>query len=244
MNPGIKMRLYSDQGVEMELWLSGMYQPALAHVLSQNAVTGGYFIEAGANVGFFSFMFAKWAGTSGKIAAFEANPQMVARIKDSNQHNDFRIDIVEKAIHDKAGDTITFYISASPRKSSIYGDQVEDVTQQITVETMTIDDYVAAAQWSRVDIIKMDIEGNDCRGLLGAANTIREYRPFIVFEYWRDSHSDAQQQAAQLLTDVGYRLEILHINGKRDIFDWQLPPHLHHVDVLCFPPEGFAEHRN
>ncbi|MDQ7027237.1 MAG: FkbM family methyltransferase [Anaerolineae bacterium] len=238
MNHGFKMRLQSAQGAEMGLLLAGMYQPALTHILAQYSVQSGYYLDIGANLGFFSLLFASWAGDSGKVASFEVNPQMVARVQDGKALNDFDIDIVEKAVHNKAAETISFYVSSSAGKSSIYGEQVSDITQQITVETITIDAYIQQMGWSRVDMIKMDIEGNDCQGLLGGSQTIRQYQPFIVFEYWRDTSQATTQQAKHLLSDVGYQLEILHLNGKRQPFDWHVPNSLHHVDVLCFPPEN------
>lgn len=237
MNHGFKMRLQSAQGAEMGLLLAGVYQPALTHILSQYTVHDGYYLDVGANLGFFSLLFAHWASDSGKVAAFEVNPHMVAQVQDGNALNGFHIDIVEKAVHNQAGEIISFYVSSSPGKSSIYGEQVSDITQQITVETMTIDAYIQQADWPRVDMIKMDIEGNDCNGLLGASQTIRQHQPFIVFEYWGDTAEEVTQQAKQLLCDVGYQLEILYLNGKRQPFNWYVPNSLHHVDVLCFPPQ-------
>jgi FkbM family methyltransferase len=238
MNAGFKMRLASQRDAELSLMFLGSYQPALSYLLSQNALRGGYYLDVGANLGYFSLLFASWAGKNGKVAAFEANPQMAVRIREGRELNDFQIELVEKAVHDKTGETISFFVSSNPGKSSIYAENVTHLQSQFEVKTIRIDDYLEEAGWPRVDVIKMDIEGNDCRGLLGAEKTIRQYRPLIVFEFSQDNDKEAQESLAKLLEETDYTLEILYLNGKRSLFNWAVPENLHHVDVVCFPPKG------
>jgi FkbM family methyltransferase len=237
MTPGFQMHLQSQNEVELGLLLAGMYQPALTYILEQHKVENGYYLDVGANLGFFTLMFAQWAGNRGRVAAFEANPLMCERLYEGIDLNDFQVDVVEKAVHDTDGEAITFYVSASPGKSSIYGEQVKDLSRQFVIETITIDTYMQQAQWPRVDMIKIDIEGNDCHALLGAATTIRMFRPFIVFEYGRDTPASIRDQTSDLLQRYNYRLEMLLINGKCQPFDWRVPDSLPHVDVLCYPPQ-------
>jgi hypothetical protein len=47
-------------------------------------------------------------------------------------------------------------------------------------ETISIDDYVARQGLTRVDFIKMDIEGAEDAALSGAAETIRRFRPKLA----------------------------------------------------------------
>jgi FkbM family methyltransferase len=45
-----------------------------------------------------------------------------------------------------------------------------------------LDDLVDAAGLTRVDVIKMDVEGAESKALLGAARTLREKRPALIME--------------------------------------------------------------
>lgn len=234
---GIQINLNTQNSVECGLMYSGVYQPALTHVLEQYKVCGGNYIDVGANLGFFTLLFAAWAGDSGHVCSVEANPQMVAKIQESIELNALsNVEIVEKAAHDVANETVQFYVSAYSGKSSLYSNLTQQVVEKIQIETTTLDYYLAQSSWSRVDVIKIDVEGNDGRVILGAAETIQRYKPLIVFEYKPLISEDLREQIAFLLYSSGYRLEYLLLNGERYPFEWHIPDNLPHVDVLCFPP--------
>lgn len=237
MNFDFRMRLNSQQAAEMTLIMQGTYQAALSYVFAQNLRPDAYYLDVGANLGFFSLWFAKLAGTTGKVAAFEANPRMASRIRDAAEINGFTLDIVEKAVDEHSGQQISFFISTNPGKSSIHAANVRSLVEEIHVETISIDAYLEQMAWPRLDFIKMDIEGNDCRALLGAEKSLRRHRPFIVFEYFAGDAS-VENRLAALFNELGYRLEFLELNGKRQAFNWQVPAGIEHVDVLCFPAKS------
>lgn len=233
---GIRMNLNTQNSVDCHLMYSGVYQAALTYVLEQQKVRNGFYIDVGANYGFFTLLFALWAGDIGHVCSVEANPHMVDKIKESLELNALaNVEIVEKAAHDVAQKQMRFYLSAYSGKSSLYSDLTRKTVEEIEVETMTIDSYVAQSGWSRVDVIKIDVEGNDLHVLLGGSDTIQRYKPFVVFEYKPLSSKDLEEQVASLLKSSGYRLEYLLLNGKHHTFDWHVPNNLPNVDVLCFP---------
>jgi FkbM family methyltransferase len=56
----------------------------------------------------------------------------------------------------------------------------EGSEEEGTVQTVTIDDLWIRSQLSRVDFIKMDIEGAELEALKGAEQTIRRFRPKLA----------------------------------------------------------------
>jgi hypothetical protein len=52
--------------------------------------------------------------------------------------------------------------------------------QTVELRTDTIDDLVVAGDLTRVDFLKVDVEGADLGVLEGAADTIREHRPRLA----------------------------------------------------------------
>lgn len=229
--------MHVDTSVSAERWLllSGAYHPALSRVLQQHVPIGGYCIDAGANLGFFTIQFAHWVGPSGRVAAFEPNPAMVERVRQNVNINGFtHVDIVPKAIHDQPG-IIQFYIDKDPAKSSLDSTAVRRPSEVITAEALPLADYLAEARWPRLDAIKMDIEGNDCRALLAAESALVHFHPFIAFEYKYSTDPALASQVFDMFARLGYRLEALGFDGRRFAFDWrQAPPGYKQVDVLCF----------
>ncbi len=231
----IQMRLDSRISAERSLLFLGDYQPALTALLRDHTPPGAYCMDIGANLGFYGLKFARWAGTDGRVAAFEANPIMADRVQAHIALNQFQhVDVVQCAVHDSAGE-LEFFVSASPGKSSLHHQHVSDVAQTVKVQTITIDAYIAQQGWSRLDVMKLDIEGNDCRALLGAKQSLTQFRPFVAFEYWFSTPQVIVDELASLLSALDYTVEYLTFDGARQPCDWQPVDRLHHVDVLCSP---------
>lgn len=109
--------------------------------------------------------------------------------------------------------------------------------------TVSIDDYRAAAQLT-VGLVQLDIEGAEHAALLGAAKTLAEDRPHVVFEVHRHyvdwSRGLAQTDLCRYLADLGYTLfAVRDFNSHREMGD--RPVELVPVDkvVLDGPPHGF-----
>ncbi len=223
------MFLDSHEPAERWLMFSGNYQPALTGMLQRHTKPGAYCLDVGANLGFYTVKFGQWVGKSGHVAAFEANPVMAERVRKNVRLNGFsHVEVIENAVHDHP-DTLEFYISDSPGKSSIYA--ISNPVKKITVKAITLDDYLR--DWSRLDVIKMDIEGNDCLGLIGARESIRRFRPFIVFEYRFETPGEQSKQVFDLLAELGYQVQALERDGHLAAFDWRSGKG--HIDVVCQP---------
>src|SRR4029434_5037763 len=87
-----------------------------------------------------------------------ANPNLAARIHDH-----------AFAIGSVSGRPVRFSDGGAGAQPSAAG--------TIPVETLSIDDLVERERLDRVDFIKMDVEGGETEALIGAAETIRRFRP-------------------------------------------------------------------
>jgi hypothetical protein len=73
----------------------------------------------------------------------------------------------------------------------------------------SLDDYVRNAGITRVDLIKLDVDGNECAVLRGAVQTIKTYRPPLVMEcapYVLEEAGSSLKELCDMLSDQGYRL--------------------------------------
>jgi FkbM family methyltransferase len=234
LSDGIWLRVDSNDPAERWLLYSGNYQPALTSLLQQHTPAGSFCIDVGANLGFYTLKLARWAGSRGRVTAFEANPLLVERIRENVTLNRFmNVDIAGEAVHDQTG-VITFYVSDSHGKSSVHAEQVTRPSQTLVVQAITIDDYIRQHGWRQLDVIKLDIEGNDCYALLGASESLRRFRPFIVFEYWYNTPSDVATAAFDLLDTLNYSLSCLLLDGRQTPFSRETRSD-GHVDVVCLP---------
>lgn len=231
---GIKFHVNSIQSAERWLLFSGDYQPALTDVLKKYTPLGGTCLDIGANLGFYTVSMARWVSQTGHVIAFEANPDMVQRIEQNVALNQFPwVEVVSAAVNDEPG-TLDFYVSNSPGKSSIH--QINSAVDKIVVPALTIDDYSRDHGWTSLDVIKMDIEGNDCQALIGARKTLTRFRPFIIFEYKRITPTLVAKEAFALLESLNYEIWALSLDGIKTPFDLNTTGTVH-SDVMCIPPD-------
>ena len=81
----------------------------------------------------------------------------------------------------------------------------------IRVRQTTIDALVRERNLTRLDFIKIDVEGGEPDVVLGARDTISRYKPAIMFESWRGEDPVANRATFDALADIG-RYEFLVVD--------------------------------
>jgi FkbM family methyltransferase len=146
----------------------GAYEPVLSEFILRHVQEGDVCVDAGANIGYFSLLFAQRVGPSGKVIAIEAAPDTVRRLRANVELNGASgiVDVTAAACAQEKGE-ITFYlhpeIDAWSRLSppaegdpdrSYMGKSWIPVT--VAADTLT---SIVGADAERVSFIKLDIEG-------------------------------------------------------------------------------------
>ena len=87
--------------------------------------------------------------------------------------------------------------------------------------TTTIDDFVRQREISRVDFIKMDIEGSEPAALEGAGETILKYRPKLAIAIYHSVSDFVGIPNWILDLNIGYKIFIDHFT-------------IHSEETVCF----------
>ena len=145
---------------------------------------GYYVIDGGMCFGDTALGFSALAGPKGRIFGFEPIPSQRAITTANCERNPelgSRVDISARALADIAGRELRFSDAGAGSRAAPDG--------TVSATTTTIDEFVGAEALSRVDLIKMDIEGAEPAALNGAAKTIRDFRPTLAISaYHHPSH--------------------------------------------------------
>jgi FkbM family methyltransferase len=112
-----------------------------------------------------------------------------------------RTPILNVAIGDQAG-RATFEENVSdPGLSKLLSGEKASSNVYYEVEVCRLDDILK----SRIDLLKLDIEGNELAALKGGKDLIRKWRPSILFEFGMEyDKSLSRRELFDLLTDEGY----------------------------------------
>ncbi len=136
---------------------------------------GDAVIDAGACVGDTALAFAAAVGPAGHVYSFDpmqAHIDIFTANMALNPHLALRVELVRAALDDSSGKAVNFAdMGAASRPMQSGGERAV---------TVSIDDFVAQRALERVDFIKMDIEGGELPALLGAARTIKRFRPTLA----------------------------------------------------------------
>ena len=131
-------------------------------------------IDVGANIGTWS---RTMCNRFDNIIAFEPAPQNVIAFK-KNLDGYYNVDLIEKGLSDKTQNNVRFYlnnvncghIAIKKTDTEDQGDFFANIT--------TLDNF----NYKNVDLIKIDVEGDEFKVLKGAEETIKRCRPYIVIE--------------------------------------------------------------
>ena len=163
--------------------------------LQQSLRPGMTFYDVGANIGFFSLLAARLVGKSGRVVAFEADPEVAGRLREHAAHNQFpEIIVEEKAVCSETGKV--FFARTDPAVSPDRGlGHVIDSEEAgaIQVNAISLDDF--ASTNPPPDFLKCDVEGAEVAVFSGAQRLLAEKRPGILCEM----HSDENRR---ILLDI------------------------------------------
>ena len=200
--------------VERIMW-SDAFEPALIHLLKRTARPDWVAFDVGANVGAVSLALARFSGPAGRVHAFEPGPPNLVRLRANLAINPAlaaNITVHEAGVGDAPGELRWQEEAGNPGNAMLGADGTH------AVPVITLDDFSAKQGLSRLDFIKVDVEGMELNVFRGAQQTLNKFRPVIYFETlsrFGDEHGSKNfGLIEQLLTgSCRYKLYSLERNG-------------------------------
>jgi len=167
---------------------------------------GDVIFDIGSNIGLFALKQAWRIGAKGKIWAFEPNAFVFRRlIKNLRENNITNTVTIQKAVTSKTG-KIKFVVNANitPKGKPLHVREISKNKNIIMeVESVTLDDFVLENNIRKINLMKIDVEGEEYEVLKGASQRTLFITEKIVLEY----HSEElKEKLIPLLKDKGFSL--------------------------------------
>lgn len=202
--PDIRMHgLLPGDVISGNIAFNGFYELALTRHIAPLARKGGVFVDVGANMGYFSLL---WAGQNpnARAIAFEASPRNVEILRNNVNLNGLgsRISIVPKAAGNHEG-TISF--DPGPATQTGWGGiSASPVSSSITVPLCRLDEEISEP----VDVLKIDVEGADTWVLHGCEKLLEQDKIKTIFFEQNTERMDLlgipRLEAVDFLQKFGY----------------------------------------
>ena len=182
-------------------------------LIRKNIPDGAVALDIGANVGVFSALFAEIVGPTGRVHSFEPESLNFKRLRERTRGMG-NMSIYPLAVADKSGSVVLYKSSALNVDHRLYNDGGGRETTQI--EAVAIDDLFRK---SKIDFIKIDIQGFEYKALLGMQETLKHNPDVILYlELWPYGLKKAGTSAEEILNLVerlGFQIRIVDLKHKR-----------------------------
>jgi len=220
--------MYADPRFDLG-YTNGDHEPWIQDLLKTELRPGDCYYDVGAHAGFFCLVASRFVGPSGKIVAFEPDPENAATLKANIAKNGLtQVTILEAAVWSSPGHVTFERASDASNRTQGHVSSANDAgLHRISVPAVRLDDLVFGDGHPAPRLIKMDVEGAEWEALQGARRLLTEAQPKLLCEV----HDVAQMcQIRAYVEGFGYTAEEWkpvhpHYSDYRQLYLWAFPKH-------------------
>ena len=180
---GVGAGLKFNIGVSNPDYALGINELPVQQALDDHIKFGGTVYDIGANIGFFTIIAARLVGQSGHVYAFEPVSENVINIQRNVNLNRYaNVTVFENAVSRSTGKGELLLTKHPGGHTLSSAGNPHNVVRSITVDLVSIDDMISKKTIKPPEVVKIDVEGAEIGVLQGMKQTIKQYRPIIIYE--------------------------------------------------------------
>lgn len=185
LDANLKMKINLVDFVSYHIYARGYYEEDTVRAIQSILEPGMTFFDIGAHFGQYTLIGAAAVRPAGTVHAFEPGPEQMSYLKHNVALNQLdNVVLNQIALGDRIGE-IEFSIGPKVNLGSSRIGATWDKT--IKVEMTTLDAYCDTHDLSKIDVVKLDVEGAEMLVLEGARKTFASVPPKAVFYECIDS---------------------------------------------------------
>lgn len=207
---GVRLWCEWDDSADLPFLLVRDHQPYETNVLERLIRSGDAIVDGGANVGFYTLLFALRAGPRGRIWAYEPVSQAADKLRRNlTENRDLPLAeiVFRQAGLSDASKRVPIYLrpsgsGADTQHSSIVAgfNTPADEARAEEIEVVRLDDEPIDR---RLDLVKCDLEGAELAFLAGARKRLAADRPLMVLEWNPAPETYGADEILDLLAEIG-----------------------------------------
>lgn len=198
---GLKLQL--DLAVYPDCCMAvGLYELDTLKVLKRLLCPGGWFVDGGANIGYFTLLAGRMVGPTGKVDAFEPDPgnraRLEAHLRDNTSAN---IRVHPVAVWDRSESIAMTHPTTDAFNHGMSGGYVDQSVagERYDVQGVRLDERVEGVP----DLVKLDVEGAEFRAVKGMSTWLTSSRPpALIIEHNEVTAKAAGYAPAELFRHI------------------------------------------
>jgi FkbM family methyltransferase len=156
-------------------------------------------LDIGANIGAHCLRFASIVGEKGRVYAFEPTNYAYAKLQKNISLNKFvNIKTFQVALADRSLAQQTISYRSSWRTDGSFSQESS------VIDFVRLDDWVAENGIDRVDLIKIDVDGNEYSVISGGRELFEKFKPMVIAEVGLYHFENPSKNPWAILSEIGY----------------------------------------
>ena len=204
LDSGLGDRVFLRAYFAYKAWLEPTPQ-----ALQRYIAPGSWIIDVGANVGFYTRLFAGWVSDGGKVLSIEPEATNFSRLQRLIASADLAAGVIP--VQSVASD-IDGQLKLKCNPASHADHRIAD--EGVATISWRIDSLLEQHGSPRISLLKIDVQGAEARVLLGSVTTLSRFRPAIYMEIDRLALSHGEALPVPLIEWMrmrGYSMH--HVTG-------------------------------
>jgi len=175
-------KMYLDPKDSLGLSVNEIYGRIETEIIKNEIQPGNNVLDIGANIGYFTLIFANLVSNTGKVFAFEPEPQNFSLLKQNIEINGYKNVVLEnRIVSDRNGKTKLYLSEENAGMHRIYPSHFCS-EKFVQVEMLSLDDYFQSNEFNnKINFIKIDAEGSELGVLNGMTNLLESNKKVKIF---------------------------------------------------------------
>ncbi len=175
------------------------YEPEVVQAIRRFCRPGMVVMDIGANIGAHTLLLGQLTGPKGRVYAFEPTDYAYQKLERNLSLNALSwVSAVKVALSDQNAEEQAIACRASWTTDGSRKDA------QSTTDLVRLDDWCGQHGVGRVDLVKMDVDGNEYPILIGGMKVFVASRPIMLLEAVRLHFDNDARNPFALLETLGY----------------------------------------
>jgi FkbM family methyltransferase len=237
---GTRLRLHLGNDESAQIYVAGCVEPNELAFLDRVLQPGMTFVDAGANDGIYTVFAARRVGPGGTVWAFEPSRREQERLRCNLELNGLQALVFPVALADIHGQAEFTVSDAEHQGQSTLGAFAHDGVQaqgKELVDVRRLDDLLSEHPVTRIDVLKLDVEGAELRVLRGAVGMIERYRPYVLMEVSEGSLRHQGTNSEELLDFLRAQQYRIHAFDRATGLPFPAAPGVYSDNMIGVPEE-------
>ena len=214
-------------------------EPGEIRFILDTVKAGQTCIDIGGHKGAFTYWLSRKVGAAGRVITFEPQHELASYLARITSGYGFdNVEVIELALSTMPESRAMFRETEAPSTgASLLSASTKGI--EFTVEVESLDRVLAQRGVERVDFIKCDVEGHELEVFRGGEETLRQFKPTLMFECEKRHRGERPlQEVFDYLESLGYEGQLIYRKKLHPLSVYPIgnitPGHVDYVNNFVF----------